>query len=254
MSSSERQIVREVLASMVAEAPPPIDFENLSDVRVVQTSDRPRRSPLIAALVGFATVVVVLGGVIGVAQRSTTDTGTAGSVSDATIFLVPTAIPDDLELSVAEVWPDGTGSTQIFLPPGQTTWAEGDRVVNINVTDSVKMAEASGIETNPWTADDATVFADLRQQLVTTYAESRLTFDQTTIRNKPALVLERVTTLYENTISEVTDVAIGVVVLEGNGIISEVDTHQVARDVVIAIAESLTPVTPEAFNTYASVP
>ncbi|MCH7670488.1 MAG: hypothetical protein IIC71_15000, partial [Acidobacteria bacterium] len=132
MSSSERQIVREVLASMVAEAPPPIDFENLSDVRVVQTSNRPRRSPLIAALVGFATVAVVLGGVIAVAQRSTTDTGAAGSVSDATIFLVPTAIPDDLELSVAEASPDGTGSTQIFLPPGQTTWAEGDRVVNIN--------------------------------------------------------------------------------------------------------------------------
>ncbi len=244
MSSTQNQIIREVLATMVDDAPPPIEFENLTETRLVQTPDRRRTTAPVAALAGFAVMLAIVGGVIAATRPTEPPVGAA----EATIFLLPTVIPDDLELYAAEVWSDGNATSQIYLPPGETTYAEGDRVVNINVTDSVKMAQAEGIDTTDLlNADASTMFANLAELLKTVYTDSELTFEEITIRGRPALVLQRVTS-----IGETTDTAIGVVVVEGDGIMTEVSTHQVSRDVVIAIAEGLQSATPEAFADYGS--
>ncbi len=69
MKTNEEQTVRDVLASMIAEAPPPTDYENLNQLQVVRTIDHPHRSPLVATLAGFVIALAVIGGVVAVAQR-----------------------------------------------------------------------------------------------------------------------------------------------------------------------------------------
>jgi hypothetical protein len=239
MNSTETQIVRDVLATMVDEAPPPIAFEDLTETRLVRTTDRRRISAPLAALAGFAVVLAVVGGFI----AATRPTQQSPATAEATIFLLPTTMPDDLELHLAEVHSNGNATSQVYLPPGETTYAEGDRVVNINVNDSVRMAQAGGIDTSDLLdADASTIFASVIESVETVYTDSELSFEETTIRGRPALLVQRVAT-----VGEITDTAIGVVVIEGNGIITEVDTHQVDRQVVIAIAEGLTATTAEAF-------
>ncbi len=61
MSSKERPIVREVLATMVDDAPPPLEFGKLTETRLMQTSDRRRTTPPVAALAGFAVVLAIVG-------------------------------------------------------------------------------------------------------------------------------------------------------------------------------------------------
>jgi hypothetical protein len=194
-------------------------------------------------------VLAVVGGAIALTRPTSPVEGASTDAADATIFLIPGTIPDDLELYVAEVWSDGNATSQIYLPPGEATYGEGDRVVNIGVNDLVKMAQAAGLDTTTKTIDAPTYFADLERHLETVYANSQLSFSETTVRGKPALVIERHTT-----VGETADMAIGVIVFEGGGIVTEVDTHQVTRNVAFAIAESLEPVTPEAFSAYTTGP
>ncbi len=242
MCSRQDQIIREVLATMVDDAPPLIEFENLAGTRLAQTPERRRVTAPVAVLAGFAVVLALVGGVIAATRPADQQVGAA----EATIFLLPTVIPDDLELYISEVWADGNATSQIYLPPGETTFVEGDRVVNIIVTDSVKMTQAEGIDTTDLlNADASAIFTAVKESTATVYTDSELSFEEVTIREKPALVLRRITS-----IGETTDTAIGVVVIEGNGIITEVDTHQVDRDVVIAIAGGLRSATPEAFAEY----
>lgn len=243
MSSNETQIVRDVLATMVADAPPPIEFEDLAETRLAPITNRKRISAPVAALAGFAVVLAIVGGVI----AATRPAQPSPAAAQATIFLLPTAMPDDLELYRAEVWSDGNATSQVYLPPGETTYAEGDRVVNIDVTDSVRMAQGEGVDPTELLNADApsTLFASLIEIQETTYPDSELSFEETTIRGKPALLVERITT-----IGQITDIAIGVVVIEGNGIITGVDTHQVDRQDAIAIAEGLRATTAETFATY----
>lgn len=244
MSSKDTQILREILATMVADAPPPIGFEDLTETRLGPTTTRRRISSPGAALAGFAIALVVVGGVIAV----TRSIQSSPAAAEPTIFLLPRTVPADLELYRAEVWSEGNATSQVYLPPGETTYAEGERVVNINVTDSLRMAQAEGIDaTDLLNADvESTLFTSLMDRLETAYPNSELSFEETTIRGKPALVVERVTP-----IGQIADVEIGVIVIEGNGIITEVDTHQVDRRIAIAIAEGLRATTPEAFADYA---
>ncbi len=250
MKTDDKQAIREVLASMIAEAPPPTDFSNLTEIQVVHTAIRPRRSPLVAALAGFAVAVAVIGSVIAITQRPAPVSISPGSGADASIFMVPGVIPDDLELAVADIWTDGFSTTQSFLLPGRTGWGEGDRVVNININNMVEQAGGDVAVLDLVTGDPEAFFEVLRQQTKDSYPDSQLTFDEITVRGRPALLVERTTTVDPNTPNGPIDVAIGVIVLEGNGIVSETGTHQIARDVAIAIAESLTPVTAEDFEAY----
>ncbi len=242
MTSRHDQIIREVLATMVDDAPPHIEFEDLAETRLAQPPKRRRTTAPVAALAGFAVVLALVGGVIAATRPTEQHVGGA----EATIFMLPTVIPDDLELYLAEVRSDVNGTSQIYLPPGETSYAEGDRVVNINITDSVKTAQANDIDTTDLlNADASTILTAVKENVATFYTESELSFEETTIRGRPALVVRRVTR-----IGVTTDTAIGVVVVEGNGIMTEVDTHQVDRQTVIAIAEGLRSTTPEAFADY----
>lgn len=252
MNIDEKQVVRDVLASMIADSPPPTDFENLTRLQTVQRIERPSRSPLVATLAGFVIALAVIGGVVAIAQRPATLSISPGSGSAATIFMVPTVMPDDLELAVADVWTDGYSTTQSFLLPGRTGWVEGDRVVNINITNMLEQAGDDTEVRDLLAGDPEAFFEVLRQQTKDSYSDSQLTFERITVRGRPALVVERTTTVNPNTPNGPLDVAIGVIVLEGDGILSEIDSHQIARDVAIAIAESLTPMSAEDFESYAS--
>lgn len=252
MKTDEQHAVRDVLASMIAEAPPPTDFKNLRQLQVVHTVDRPNRSPVVAMLAGFVIALAVVGAVVAVAQRPASVSISPGSGAAATIFMVPTVMPDDLELAVADVWTDGYSTTQSFLLPGRTGWVEGDRVVNINITNMLEQAGDDTEVLDLLAGDPEAFFEVLRQQTKDSYSDSQLTFERITVRGRPALVVERTTTVNPNTPNGPIDVAIGVIVLEGDGILSEVDSHQIARDVAIAIAESLIPMSAEGFESYAS--
>ncbi|NOX24212.1 MAG: hypothetical protein GXP36_14135, partial [Actinobacteria bacterium] len=202
MKTDEQHAVCDVLASMIAEAPPPTDFENLNQLQVVRTVDRPNRSPLVATLAGFVIALAVVGTVVAVVQRPASVSISPGSGAAATIFMVPTVVPDDLELAVADVWTDGYSTTQSFLLPGRTGWGEGDRVVNINI---INMVEQAGDDTEVrdlLAGDPAAFFEAFRQQIEDTYPDSQLTFDEIAVRGRPALVAQRITIINPNTPNE----------------------------------------------------
>ncbi len=96
----EKQIVREVLESMASEAPARVSFENLTDTRIVQQPDPPRRSALVAAFVGFMMIVGVIGGAIAITQRSTPAGPSPTSALEDT---VPQSLGSDTIYGVWEV-------------------------------------------------------------------------------------------------------------------------------------------------------
>lgn len=247
MSDKTATALRETIRAFADTAPAPADFEDLTATKVVPEPSRSPRSPLVAVIAGFALIVVALGGVIAISRQSATDTDPASPPTDASIYMMPGFIPDGVVLTSTEVWSDGNGTTQNYLVPGESTWVEGDLVAIINVTDMVGATQDTGDGLDFTTSDPDTIFANLRQQIESFYPESQVMFDEITIRGRPALLGERALKLYEGTAYEVDDVAIGVMVLEGNGIVSTVATHQMTRDIAIAISESLAPASPEAF-------
>jgi len=247
MSDKTATAIRETMKSFADTAPAPADFQNLRATKVVPEPSRLPRSPLVAVIAGFALIVVTLGGVIAIARQSTTDTDPASPPTDASIYMMPEFIPDGVVLTLTEVWSDGNGTTQNYLAPGESTWVEGDLVAIVTVTDMVGMSQDTGDGLDFTISDPDTIFANLRQQTMSFYPETQVAFDEITIRGRPALLSERAVKLYEGTAFEVEDVAIGVVVLEGNGIVSTIDTHQMTRDIAIAMSESLAPASSEAF-------
>lgn len=248
MSDKTATVLRETMKAFADTAPAPADFENLTDTKVVPAPSRSPMAPLVAVIAGFALIVVTLGGVIAISRQSTTDIDPGSPPADASIYMMPGFIPDGVVLASIEVWSDGNGTTQNYLAPGKPTWVEGDLVAIVTVTDMVGMSQDMGDESDFTTSNPDTIFANLRQQIESLSPESQVMFDEITIRGRPALLAERVLKLYEDTAYEVNDVAIGVTVLEGNGIVSTVDTHQMTRDIAIAMSESLAPTSPEAFT------
>lgn len=249
MSDKTAIALRETMRVFADTAPEPADFDDLTATRVVPESSRSPKSPLIAAIAGFALIVVTIGGVVAVTRQSTTDSDAANAPTDATIYMTPGLVPDGVVLASTEVWSDGNGTTQSYLAPGESTWVEGDLVAIIIVSDMVGLGAMydTGDGLDFTTSDPDTIFADIQQQIMSLYPESQVTFDKITIRGRPALLGERTLTMYEGTAFEVEDVAIGVMVLEGNGIVSTVDTHQMTRGIAIAISESLAPASPDGF-------
>jgi hypothetical protein len=203
--------------------------------------------------------------VIAVIATSCSTTSTAdrqpATGGDASIFMIPSWIPSDLELYSAEAWSgdDISGGNVAYLTyrapgasvPGASTHQEGDRLVTISVTDYVAIADAAGqpLDAN---LDAATIFADLREQLEIVLADSQLSFDQLsfdllTVRDKPSMVVERT-----ETVGGIIDHVVGVVVIEGNGIMSSVDSHELTRDEAIGMSEGLEPVASGVFDAYAT--
>lgn len=196
-----------------------------------------------ALLAGFILLVSVIGSALAWTQRSTTNTDPRTSGSNTTIFLVPNEIPAGLELSTAELWSDGITTTQTYRP---AAYVEGAPTVTITVSDMVKVLDSLGVDAYFPTTDPARFFSELRQGLVDTYREldpdARISTDSITIRGQPALNTQIITT-----VDGITEAQIGVIVLEGDGIVTEINTSNVTENVAIAVAESLRPITSEAF-------
>lgn len=247
MSDKTAAALRETMQVFADTAPEPADFDDLTAAKLVCESSRSPGSPLIAVIAGFALIVVTIGGVVAVSRQAATDSDAGTAPTDATIYMTPGYVPDGVVLTLAEVWSDGNGTTQNYLAPGETSWVEGDFVVIITVhkLSGADQDTVDGLDST--TSDPDTFFAAVQQQIWSVYPESKVTFDEITVRGRPALLGERTTTMYEGTANEVVDLAIGVMVLEGNGIVSTVDTHQMTRDTAIAISASLAPTSPDGF-------
>ena len=248
MSDKTETVLRETMKAFAYTAPAPADFDNLTATKVAPASSRSPMAPLVAVIAGFALIVVTLGGVIAISRQSTTDIDPGSPPADSSIYMMPGFVPDGVVLASIEVWSDGNGTTQSYLAPGKSTWVEGDLVATVTVTDMGGMFQDTGVGLDFTTSDPDTIFANLRQQIESLSPESQVMFDEITIRGRPALLSERTLKLYDGTAYEVNDVAIGVTVLEGNGVVSTIDTHQMTRDIAIAMSESLAPTSPEAFT------
>jgi len=63
MTDRHDEIIRSTLETMVAEAPTPTEFDQLTTMTAADTAARRRRSPITAAAVGFLAVVVAVGAI-----------------------------------------------------------------------------------------------------------------------------------------------------------------------------------------------
>jgi hypothetical protein len=241
MSDTQTRILREVLATMVSEAPPPVDFENLTDTRIVPERARSRRSPLVAVFAGFVVIVATLGGVFALTHESTPGTDSANLSSEATVFMMPEFIPDGLVLVLAEVTSSGSLTQQFYYEEGMTFSKTGDReggemIVEIVIVDRAEQLNNAGNDEDPLT--DFSVWAAALRE-----SNPDLVLNEMLIRSKPALVVEGLVR-----IDELTYGGIRIFVREGAAITSQVISEQLTLDTVIAIAESLTPTSPDVFD------
>lgn len=178
--------------------------------------------------------------------------------AEQSVFLVP-FVPDELTLSSSEVLDaagNATGeaarSYQTYLPLGQDTWVEGDRVVLVSVFDVLSMnrhliAEGRGdaIRDSECSGDAAIAagvldFGACWNRFIETAIEmngedSLLTNEPMSVRGNPAYIAEILFTTEEG----LTDHYFYISTHEGGGVMSEVVAHQYDRSTAIEIAESL---------------
>lgn len=242
MSDTETRILREVLATMVAEAPPSVDFENLTDTKVMLEAKRARRSPWIAAAAGFVVVVITIGGLFALTHQAIPGTDGVSSSFDPTIFMMPEFVPDDIELVRAEVTLGGDLTQQVYHQEGLVFSEAGDRpggerIVHIVIVDRTE--QVNDPEPDKGTLVDLAEYAAVLRE-----SDPQLVVSDTLIRGKPALVIEGLNSAYE-----ATETVISVFIDEGMNIVTELTSEQLPRDTVIAIAEGLRPTSPSMFDT-----
>lgn len=241
MTSQLDEKIRTTLESMVAEAPIPAEFDRLATVTAEASVGRRRWYPVAVMAATFAMVVAVIGAISLVGLPSSDP---AGGVS--TIFVAADDVPADLVLRAGEVWADGAATTQIYVDADAAHYGEDVRTASINMQDAVAIAEQQGMLT-----DDAldtinnpqAYFADLMATLEDVYGGEELIFEETLVRDRQSLVMERTTTSTQGDLV----LEVGVLTAEGNGIYSEIGTHNLTRQEALAIAESLHPISPDSF-------
>ena len=241
MSDTHTRTLREALRTMVSEAPPPVDFEDLPDTRIMSEPAPSRRSPLVAVVAGFVVVVATIGGVFALTQQSTPVTSPTGPSSEATIFMMPEFIPDDLALVLAEVTSNSTLTQQFYYQEGLTFSKTGDReggetIVEIVIVDRAEQLNNAGTVEDPQ-LDFSVLAAGLQE------SNPDAVFNEMLIRGRPALVVEGLVR-----IDEFTYGGIRIFIREDAVITSHVISEQLALDTVVAIAESLTPASPDVFD------
>ncbi len=247
MSSNETRIVREVLATLVAEAPPPIDFESLTLTRVVPEPVRPRRSPLVAVVAGFVLIVVTLGGLFVATQRGAPDVAPANPLSDATVFMMPGFVPDSLVLVRAEVSTSGNLTHQLYHQEGLAFSEVADRLAG---QDIVEIYVSFVNDEEPLM--DLSEYAAILEE--NTLSAAFAAVEELLIGGKKALVIEGAELVIDQTgeAYEARDDTTIVLILDrqedGQEIAIQVMSVHLSRADTIAIAESLTPTSPDAFD------
>lgn len=241
MSDSRTRILREVIETLVSEAPPPVDFENLADTRIVSDPVPSRRSPVVVVVAGFVVIVVMLGGLFVLTNESSPGPDTAGLSSEATIFMMPEFIPDDLVFVLADVTSSGDLTQQFYYQEGLTfSWIGvqegGKMIVEIVIVDRAEQLDSSGGVEDPMV--DFSGYADDLQE-----SDPDLILSEILIRGKPALVVEGL-----GSTDGQTDGGIRILIREGAAITSHVMAKQLDLNTVIAIAESLTRTSSDAFD------
>ncbi len=186
MTSRNDEKIRTTLESMVAEAPTPAEFDQLTTVTAGQSVVRRRWSPAVAMAAGFAMAVVGVGAISLVVLPSGDP---AGGVS--TIFVAPDDVPADLVLRAGEVWSDGAATTQIFVDADAAHYGEDVRTASINVSDAVAMTEQQGLLTDDALEtinDPSAYFANLRSTLEEVYDGEELAFEEILVRDRQSLI------------------------------------------------------------------
>jgi len=254
---------------MAGDAPDPLDYEHLG---VIRAQPAPQRSRLKGAL-GAAAAVSVVALAIAVGNLSSAETA-AGPASDQSLFLIPTWIPDGLELAEGEVF-DANGATTSnleeaagteleYLAVGADSWVGGDQVVIVGTRDLLATTAATLEQEEIICTDHADTEACRTQlsesgcwgvaaieagelnpsacrQAITEATmlslgeNALLSSAETTVRDKPAFVLVLEVPTEEDFFEESTLVT----VFEGGGIISSVVVYGLDRDTALEVAESL---------------
>lgn len=234
MTDRHDETIRSAIATMVAEAPTPAEFDQLTAVTAIDAAAQRRWSPIAAMAVGFVAAIVAIGAVLMVGLPFN-DSPVGG---DATIFVVPSYMPDGLVLRVGEVSPEGDWTTQIY---------SGDiRTVSINVSDMVAIAEQSGNLSDGALErlnDSSEFFRGLLATLDDVYSGQQFTYEEIEVRGRHSFLFERTETSAEGE----PVVYVGVVTAEGNGIYSETNAQNLSRQEAVSVAESLHPIAKDGF-------
>lgn len=276
MNTREKHVLRDVLGRIGDEAPDAVPFDELDVLDLRPASRKPHSFTLwvVAGAVLVALGAVSLFSATPKAPVATPDEG---------IFLVPSFIPEDLTLNEA-VMSDADGYTteesseaiaasMTYLLPGESKWVEGDRALIIHSEDRLAQVEAvlardevecfetidgeevsvdpetcrNQVESSLCSGSDAIEARSLNtEQCIRELAGSDSTLsasvEETTIRGNPAVLIEQA-----NTVSGIEHHSYTVAVFEGGPVLTTVTGHQLQRDVVLRVAESLRPASAAGF-------
>lgn len=269
MRTDEDQVVRNVLGRMAEDAPDPLDYEHLG---VIRARPVPQRSRLKGAL-GTLAVVSVVALAIALGNLSAPESA-AVPASDQSLFLVPTWIPDGLDLAEGEIldangattssFDEAAGTQLEYLTAGADSWVGGDQVLIVETRDLLATTVATLEQEEIVCADHADTEAcriqlsesgcwgvaaieagelnpsACREAITEATTQSLgekaiLSSSETTVRGKPAFVLVLEVPTEEDFVEESTLVT----VFEGGGIISSVVVYGFDRDTALAVSESL---------------
>ena len=237
MTDTDHTRITSALATMVAEAPDPLVYDELAAVTAKEAPPLERRwSPVAVAAAGFAITVLIVGVI---AFRGLPFTDSDAGAGNTTIYVVPTDVPDDLVLRGGEVWNDGKATTQIYVEATATHHSEKNRAVTVNAND---VGAAAASTDDPEFYDTAEVFSSLLANAEDIYGPD-ISYRQTTVRDRPAMVFERTETGTDGTLGLYVDI----VVSEGQGVFSETSGQNLTVDEALDVAKSLQPVPADSF-------
>lgn len=198
------------LSRIVGQAPPPPVLDVDKPRSLTKRSTAGRRY----ALVAVALFALGVGAVTLLAARQE-KSGSDLANSSIGQRLVPTVVPDDLELVRAADDEDADttdlGGYDLIYTTGRSTWVEGDRAVEVHV----------GVVSTTDDIDDVAMATE--KELM--------------IRGRRALLYDE-----RRTVEGRADRAIGLVWFEQEGIVIELSAHQLTLDEVTEMAQSLAPV------------
>lgn len=269
MRTDEDQVIRDVLGRMAEDAPDPLDYEHLG---VIRARPVPQRSRLKGAL-GAVAAVSLVALAIALDNLSAPESA-AVPASDQSLFLVPTWIPDGLDLAEGEIldangattssFDEAAGTQLEYLTAGADSWVGGDQVLIVETRDLLATTVATLEQEEIVCADHADTEAcriqlsesgcwgvaaieagelnpsACREAITEATTQSLgenaiLSSSETTVRGKPAFVLVLEVPTEEDFVEESTLVT----VFEGGGIISSVVVYGFDRDTALAVSESL---------------
>jgi hypothetical protein len=274
VNTREEHVLRDVLGRIGDKAPDAVPFDELDVLDLRPASRKPHSLTLWVAAAAVFVGAVSLFSATPKAPVAAPDEG---------ILMVPSFIPENLTLNEA-VMSDADGysteesseaiaASMTYLLPEESTWVEGDRALIIHSEDRLAQVEAvlardevecfqtidgeeepvdpetcrNQVESSPCSGSDAIEARSLNteqciQELARSDSTLSASFEEITIRGNPAVLIEQA-----NTVSGVEHYSYTVAVFEGGPVLTTVTGHQLQRDVVLRVAESLRPATAAEF-------